>query len=305
MAWSGWSTLQESKWGSGNSPDIYFQWQYRYDRSGADMIYQIWCRVRKPSGSYGYNIYFNCYMDNAWKCGGYLKNSSTSSWSYYPSESGYYSDAFTISNKTSGTTALKFNVYSPNAGTSRSTDFTQSMTVTAAGSDISISQRGTSYILGNSSAGANIALTRYSSSFADVLTYTANGSSTIDLTSITSGGNTIYEWSNIPLELAQYNTTGTTIPIVVTTTTKTSSSGSVIQSKNASFTATIPNTSSTRPTVSLSIIDAADLANTYGGYIQGQSSIQVTATGTRKYGATITPNVAIDGPIYIPSVQYD
>lgn len=305
MAWSGWSTLQESKWGAGNSPDIYFQWQYRYDRSGADMIYQIWCRVRKPSGSYGYNIYFNCYMDNAWKCGGYLKNSSTSSWSYYPSESGYYSDAFTISNKTSGTTALKFNVYSPNAGTSRSTDFTQSMTVTAAGSDITVAPRGTSYILGDSNAGANISLTRYSSSFADILTYTANGSSAINLTNITSGGSTTYEWSTIPLELAQYNTTGTTIPIVVTTTTKTNSSGSVIQSKTASFDATIPNTSSTRPTVTLNISDPSDFVNTFGGYIQGVTSVEVVASGTRKYGAEITPNITIDGTSYVPAVEYD
>lgn len=285
MAWSGWSTYYSQVWGSGNSPTIYFQWQYRYDRSGSDMMYQVWCRVNKPSGTYGYNIYVDCYMDGAWKFGTYLKNSSTASWTYYPSESGYYSGTYYVSGKTSGTTSLRFNVYSPNAGTSRSTNFYDTMTVSPAGSGISVSAPGGSYVLGDNTNYAQINLTRYSTGFTDNLSSSPSG-----LSASITGSTSSYDWKPIPLSFAANNLTGTTVPITVYTNTM--SGSTLVERKSASFTATIPSyVKPTNPV--LTITDNKGYFNTYGAYIQNMSEVKISMSANTYSGNGYTDTAAI------------
>lgn len=293
MAWSDWSSVQSKLWGSGNSPDIYFQWKYRYQRSGADMQYQIWCRAYKPSGYYGYNIYCTCKVNGSSAFSTYLKNSSDTSWTYFPSESGYSSSTITVSNKTSGSTALAFNVYSPNAGTSRSTDYSQSMTVTAAGSDISASN-------GTLGSSQTISLTRYSTSFTDTVTYTCG--STSGTIGTVSGSTSSISWTP-PLSLSSQNTSGTSVSVTLTTTTK--SGSTTVQSKSTTITESIP--SSVKPVIeTLSISDSTQLAEDYGGYIQGISNAAIQIYSNGIYGSTITSSsLTVGSTSYSPSTSYD
>ena len=278
-------------WGSGNSPTIYIDIAYDASRSGANMVYTVYLTARKPSGTYGYNIKANVTLDggNSWT--GYIKNNSTTSWSSYSNNTG----SKTVSNKTSGTTALRVEVWSDNAGTSRDTVWNYSLPVSAAGSSISASN-------GTLGVEQTITLTRYSSSFSDTITYTCgNASGTVGTIAANASPTTI-NWTP-PLTLAAQNTTGTSVSVTLTTTTK--SGSTTVQSKSVTISEAIP--SSVVPTASMSL--SSYNAN-YGGYVQGETPLTITLTGTGVQGSTITAyNVTADGNTYstssttIPSFQ--
>lgn len=275
-------------WGSGNSPTIYIDISYDASRSGANMVYTVYLTARKPSGTYGYNIKANVTLDggNSWT--GYIKNNSTTSWSSYSNNTG----SKTVSNKTSGTTALRVEVWSDNAGTSRDTVWNYSLPVSAAGSSISASN-------GTLGVEQTITITKQNSSFTDTVTYTCGAASGTIATDSTA---TSISWTP-PLSLAAQNTTGTSVAVTLTTTTK--SGSTTIQSKTVTITETIP--ASVVPTASMSL-SAYD--SNYGGYVQGETPLTITMTGTGVQGSTITAyNVTVDGNTYstssttIPSFQ--
>lgn len=109
-----------------------------------------------------------------------------------------------------------------------------------------------------------------------------------------------------PNTTSAYTHTGYTIPIdgpaqeitddntgamKVTLYTYSNSAGTtqVGSADSENFTVTVPENSSTRPTVSMTLAPVTSLGDTFAGlYIQGKTKVKATLSGTGKYGASIT-----------------
>ena len=157
--------------------------------------------------------------------------------------------------------------------------------VTCTGSDsftLNTIARKSDLTVGNGTLGSSqtISASRKSSSFTHTLTWKC-GSYSGTMASKSSSTS----WSFTPeLKLAEGSPNGTSVYCSFTLTTYNGSSsiGSVTKSVQLS----IP--SSVVPTCSLKLSDAKGYAATYGGYIQGQSTLSVTVNAAGKYGSTIS-----------------
>ena len=278
-------SLGSARWTS-SAPNITLSFAYEKQRSGADMQYRAQVTVSSVSGShyFGYPIYLNLSIGGTLRTTVTLKAASPSQWT---SAITYTSPWYTVSNKTTGTTPVSFNVYS-GLGSSRSATYSYDMGVDAAASTISASN-------GTLGTALTLNLTRYNSSFTDTITYkcgTASGTvkSGSTATSVawnTSNGNTV--------ALAAQNTTGQSVEVTFTVTTY--SGSTVVGTNTAKVTMAIP--SSVKPSVALSITDAAGYLSTYGAYVQGYSKLNITATPTLAYGSPIkTYAITADGASY-------
>lgn len=278
-------SLGSARWTS-SAPNITLSFAYEKQRSGADMQYRTQVTVSSVSGShyFGYPIYLNLSIGGTLRTTVTLKAASPSQWT---SAITYTSPWYTVSNKTTGTTPVSFNVYS-GLGSSRSATYSYDMGVDAAASTISASN-------GTLGTALTLNLTRYNSSFTDTITYkcgTASGTvkSGSTATSVawnTSNGNTV--------ALAAQNTTGQSVEVTFTITTY--SGSTVVGTNTAKVTMAIP--SSVKPSVALSITDAAGYLSTYGAYVQGYSKLNITATPTLAYGSPIkTYAITADGASY-------
>ena len=107
-----------------SKPYLYLTVSYGKRRSGADMIYSVNLSVSTCTGSkyFGYPIYAEIFVngEQSARFNPTLKNSSPSQWS---NPINYNTGEFTISNKTTGTTALSVRLYS-GSGSSRDETFT-------------------------------------------------------------------------------------------------------------------------------------------------------------------------------------
>lgn len=168
--------------------------------------------------------------------------------------------------------------------------------VTCTGSDsftLNTIARKSDLTVGNGTLGSSqtISASRKSSSFTHTLTWKC-GSYSGTIASKSSSTS----WSFKPeLKLAEGSPNGTSVYCSFTLTTYNGSSsvGSVTKSVQLS----IP--SSVVPTCSLKLSDAKGYAATYGGYIQGQSSLSVTVNAEGKYGSTIsTYSTSANGSTY-------
>lgn len=278
-------SLGSSRWTSSN-PKITLSFAYEKQRSGADMQYRAQITVSTVSGSsrFGYPIYLKLSIGGELKETKTLKAASPAQWS---SAITYTSPWYTVSNKTTGTTPISFNVYS-GQGSSRSATYSYNMEVDPAASKI-YAARGT---LGMPVA---LTLTRYNSSFTDTITYqcgTASGTvrSGSTATSVPwgpSNGNT--------LDLAAQNTSGPTVLVTFTVTTYDGSTP--VGTDTATALMEIP--ASVVPSVALGVTDAAGYLNTYGAYVQGYSKLSINATPTLAYGSPIkTYAITADGNLY-------
>lgn len=280
--------LTKKTWGS--SPDIGIQPAYEMQRNGANMQYRIRVTIDAVTGQsfFGYPIYMKTYLQNSLKDTHTLKSASPSQWS---STIVYTTDWFTISNKTSGTTALSLNIYSGN-GSTRNSTYSYSLPIVQAGSVLGTISN---FTLGNA---ITIPITKYNSSFYDVLTISVGGTVVKTVNGITNGAsvsftttelNTIY--SKLP------NATKGTFTFKLTT--KTSSSGSSVGTSTKSATGTIP--SSVKPTISgITLTEAVSgLASKFGAYIQNQSKITGTVNASAGTGSSIsTYKTTINGSSY-------
>lgn len=276
-------SLGSSRWTTSN-PKITLSFAYEKKRSGADMQYRAQITVSMSSGYFGYPIYLKLSIGGELKETKTLKAASPSQWS---SAITYTSPWYTVSNKTTGTTPISFNVYS-GQGSSRSATYSYNMEVDPAASKI-YAARGT---LGTP---VNLILTRYNSSFTDTITYqcgTASGTvrSGSTATSVSwgpSNGNT--------LDLAAQNTSGPTVLVTFTVTTYDGSTP--VGTDTATALMEIP--ASVVPSVTLGVTDAAGYLNTYGAYVQGYSKLSINATPTLAYGSPIkTYAITADGNSY-------
>lgn len=172
--------------------------------------------------------------------------------------------------------------------------------VTCTGSDsftLNTIARKSDLTVGNGTLGSSqtISASRKSSSFTHTLTWKC-GSYSGTIASESSSTS----WSFTPeLKLAEGAPNGTSIYCSFTLTTYNGSSsiGSVTKSVQLS----IP--SSIVPTCSLELSDAKGYATTYGGYIQGQSTLSVTVNAAGKYGSTIsTYSTSVNGSTYTSKI---
>lgn len=120
---------------------------------------------------------------------------------------------------------------------------------------------------------------------------------------------TLGNWSHTtgaihPNQTSAYIYTGYTIPLMVSNQLPKAKSGSMTvtlytysnsgattqagDSSSKNFKVTIPNDSTTKPTVSMTIWPLHALGSAFAGlYVQGKSKVQASFTATGKYGATI------------------
>ena len=121
------------QWGSG--PKIYFDFSYEKKREGSTQYYNISVSCDALTGDhyFGYPIYLEIFLDGAEVASKTLKNASPSKWS---SALTYSTGWLALSNKTSGTTALKIRIYS-GSGSSRNTTYGYTLAIDPAASAIS------------------------------------------------------------------------------------------------------------------------------------------------------------------------
>lgn len=142
-----------------------------------------------------------------------------------------------------------------------------------------------------------ISLPRASSSFTHTLTYAFKDASG----TIATGVGTSYSWTpSLTLANQIPNATSGTGTI----TCKTYSGSTLIGTKSVSFTASVPDNASTKPTDAITLAPVHSLSSTFNGlYIQGKSKLKITHTASGKYGATISARKATvtDGKTYTGS----
>lgn len=114
---------------------------------------------------------------------------------------------------------------------------------------------------------------------------------------IASGATTSATWSPVPLDLA--NQIPNAKSGTGTITVDTYNNGTKIGTKTASFTATVPDNASTKPTCTLAISPTGNPSwVTSGMYIQGKTKVSATITGTPKYSSPIsTYKLTVDGAV--------
>lgn len=148
------------QWGSG--PNIYFDFSYEKKRDGATQYYKVTlsCDALQGSSYFGYPIYVQILLDGVSKATNTLKNASPSQWG---SAITYTTGWLGVSNKTSGTTALKIRIYS-GLGSSRDSTYDYKLAIDPAASTITCS---------TADIGSNptIRISRASTSFTHTITY--------------------------------------------------------------------------------------------------------------------------------------
>lgn len=259
-------------WGS--SPDITAVIDYDYRRSGADMQYKVKITVNKlpySTSYFGYPIYAAIKLDGECKVGTHqIKAASPSQWT---AALVYETDWLTVSGKSSGTTALRVNLYS-GSGESRNITYPYSLYVVPAASAMSFA----SFTMG--SAG-KMTVTRANNDYTHTVSYRfGNSSGTVaEKTAAAS-----ISWTP-PIELAGQ------IPDAPSgtgaLTIDTYNGNTKIGSKEYPFTLYVP--SSIQPTVDVTIgVENDNVAiDRWGVCVKGFSRLSYTVTATGAYGASI------------------
>lgn len=138
------------------------------------------------------------------------------------------------------------------------------------------------------------------------------GDQTKTITGIAPKTTSAYTYSGftIPLSWASEITAATTDTVKVTLTTHTASSctsaNQVGSADSETFTVTVPDNSSTKPTVSMTLSTVSSLADTFDGlYIQGKTKVKAELSATGKYDATIKSySMKADGVTYDADADY-
>lgn len=131
-----------------------------------------------------------------------------------------------------------------------------------------------------------IKVTRNSDSFTHTLSYECGSvTGVVENTSgvkIEKSTLTSIQWKP-PMSLASQNTSGTSVTIKFTLTTYNGNTVIGTNTKSAKY--TIPD--SVKPVCTLIVNDTEGYADTYGGYLQGLSKLNVQVIASSPYGATI------------------
>lgn len=279
------TTIGNISWGSG--PTIPITIKYDYRRSGADMQYKISVSVGSVSGAsyFGYPIYLSLTLGGSARLKGYtLKASSPSQWS---SAITYTSGWLTVSKKTTGTTPLSVRIYS-GSGSTRDNTYAYNLSISPAASTFTTASSTT---LGKKQT---LDVKLYGN-FTHTLTYTCG-----NLKNQTAGTEFIWNANTgtltasftPPVALAAQNTTGTSVTIQLTLTTKDTSTLAVVGTCTRTITATIP--ASCKPALSITLTDPMD-----NDFTQNQSSVRIELNETLSYNSAIkSRKVTVFGKTY-------
>ena len=246
MAMSNWITLASSAaWGSG--PSITAKFEYRYERSGANMRYQVRVTINTlpySSSYFGYPIYTTIKLDGVTKVSGHtLKSASPSQWS---SAIVYTTDTLTVSNKTTGSTSLSIRLYS-GSGEDRDKTYSYSLTVAPAASSIDSAS--------NISTGSAVSIkwTPRNSTFTYSLSFAIGSSVIKSVTGISPGSTAQYTYTGYtPAHSVIPNATSATVKV----TLDTYSGSTKVGSATKSFTLSVP--ASVTPEISSLTVTAAN-----------------------------------------------
>ena len=128
------------------------------------------------------------------------------------------------------------------------------------------------------------------------MSLTAYGSSTVVRTAtVATGANTSYGWE-VPMFYAGLIPAATKGTITLTVTTRFTDSTTEIGRETVSFTMTVPNNSTTRPKVSVTLSSIHSLPSKFDGlYIQGKSSVAAIINATSDYSTISTYEMTVDG----------
>ena len=112
----------------------------------------------------------------------------------------------------------------------------------------------------------------------------------------------------IPLEAAQQipNSKTGTMTVTLYTYSDAAATKQVGSADTETFTVTVPDNSSTKPTVSMTLAPVSSLPSAFAGlYIQGKTKVKAALSATGKYGATIkTYSMNVDGINYDSGDSY-
>lgn len=140
-----------------------------------------------------------------------------------------------------------------------------------------------------------LTVTKQSDSFKHTITYKCGSASG---TVCTKSSSTSVAWNasnGNKLNLADQNTTGTSVSVTFTITTYNGTTS--LGSNTKTVTMAIP--ASVKPSCSLKIIDASGAEGVFGGCVKGVSKFKVTITATAAYGSDIISySTKIDGKTY-------
>jgi len=266
------------QWGS--SPVITTSFEYEHRRSGQDMQYRVRITINPlntGSSFFGYPIYAQISLAGNVVDSQTMKNPSPSTWS---SAITHTTSWFTVSNKTSGTTALAVRLYS-GSGSSRDKTYTYSLVVDPARSDVAANN-------GYTGTPLTISITRYSTSFTHTLKYSIGSASgtIVEKTSSTS-----VTWTP-PMSLC--NQMPSALQRTCTITCETYSGSTLVGSTTTTHELYVPKNVQLEPQDGWATVAAyntgTQAANT-SAFVQGYSKAQVTFDASRistakSYGAT-------------------
>jgi hypothetical protein len=112
---------------------------------------------------------------------------------------------------------------------------------------------------------------------------------------IATGVGTSYTWT-VPLSLASLLPNDTSATITVTCTTKFSGSTTVVGTNTKTFTATVPNNSSTAPGVTMTLSCIHDLPSKFSGiYVEGKAKVQVSYSVSSSYSTIASCSTTVQG----------
>lgn len=271
-------------WGS--SPEMPITFLYEKQRSGADMQYRVQVRILPVSVSshFGYPIYVDLTIGGKKVDSVTMKYANPSQWWTALT---YTSEWHTVSNKITGTTPVSFKIYS-GSGSTRNNTYTYSMEVDPASSTVSASD-------GTLSTTLYLNVTRHSSAFTHTIQYTC-GSVTNNVCVKSSATTVAWDNSNGNVSaLALQNLNGQTVDVTFTIITY--DGAVVVGGDSTTVTMAIPD--NVRPSVGVSVEDAAGYLDTYGAYVQGWSKLKITTTTELAHGSPIrTYAITADGRSY-------
>ena len=273
------------RWTNEN-PAIYLSFYYEKERVGAAMRYRVQVNLSAVTGasSFGYDVNLGVYMDGAWKTGTQLVRVGEKQWA----AKSWISDWFTISDKTSGTTTVSFNVYST-GGARRNGTYSYAMAVDPAASTLAAAS-------GTLGQAQTLTLTRYSAAFKDTITWTCG---TASGTIAALSQETTFAFTP-PMELAAQAPNAAAVEIRFVVSTYQADGTTLVATSSTTIAAAIPET--VKPSCMLVASDTTGSFAAYGAYVQGRSRLRLVVTPTLAYGSEIASyQIVADGRTYTAS----
>lgn len=271
------SLVTDLRW-TNNDPKITFDFSYEKKREGSTQYYKVTVSCDPVTGAsyFGYPIYLEIKLAGTKAASKTLKNVSPSQWS---SALTYTTGWLSVSNKTTGTTALSIHLYS-GSGSDRNATYNYSLPIDPAASKIGATDA-------NIESTSTITITKYNSKFTTTVSYKAAGQSSY--TAIwTKQTHTSYGWE-IPSSL--YSLIPNAKEIEIELRCQTYNGSTLIGTETCTLTATTSQ-SKCEPTVSVAAVDSnantVELTGSNKKIIKGFSNLKVTTTATAKNSATIS-----------------